>query len=96
VPRVKAQDVTYIPPDPAAGISIVFGIGEPSGAYLEINNGRSLVFLNLETGLYKWQPAFLVPEDKETFERFLSSVEHQGGPVKEYFGTPVAPPSSQQ
>jgi hypothetical protein len=96
VPPIKIGNITYIPPDPAAGISITFGISEPGGDFLEINNGRSLVFVDLDTGFYQWEPAFLVPEDKQILERFLSSVEHRGGPVKEYLGTPVAPPTAEQ
>jgi hypothetical protein len=75
VPRVKEGNITYVPPDPAAGIRIIGGVGDPGGGYIEANNGRTVVFISTSTGDVDWEPAFQAPEDKAAFERFLSTVE---------------------
>lgn len=82
VPREKFGNITFIPPDPAAGICfrVQLGIGPAgtSGASIEVNNGRSVVFIRPDTGAVGWEPDFLVAEDKAAFDRFLSTVEYVG------------------
>ena len=82
--RLATRDVTYIEPDPAAGIQIDFGMADPGGDFLEVNNGRSLVFISIDTGTYQWEPDFLVTEDKEVLERFVLAVEYKREPLRQY------------
>ena len=78
VSPVKIGNITYIPPDPAAGIRITGGDADPGGHFIEVNTGRSLVFIYVDSGGVVWEPDFLVPEDKEVLERFLGTVQYVG------------------
>jgi hypothetical protein len=81
VPPIKIGNITYIPPDPAAGIDIIAGGGDPGGEYLNISNGRSTLFLYLESGAISYHvPA---SEDREVFDRFLASVNFVGPPEEQ-------------
>jgi hypothetical protein len=82
VPAMKIGNITYVPPDPAAGISITEAIGDPGGVeYIEVNNGRSLVFVVVDSGATEFHLS--APDDKETLERFLASVEYVGPPEEQ-------------
>jgi hypothetical protein len=84
VPRQREGNITYIPPDPAAGIRITVQIGDGGGAErtsnasIHVTNGRSALGINTATGDVYWETAVLAPEDKEVFDRFLSTVQYVG------------------
>ena len=81
IPRQKWGNITFIPPDPAAGISITFQAGDGPGSSstsLHVNNGRSAFGINTATGDVYWETARIAPEDKEAFDSFLSAIHYVG------------------
>lgn len=74
-------NVTYTPPDPASGIRVVFQQGngtDGAGLALGFTNGRSTLAINADTGDVFAQTTHIVPEDREAFDRLLSTVEYVG------------------
>jgi hypothetical protein len=86
VPREEAGKISYITPDPAAGITVTFQIGDGvadgedtrpgSNVSIHVTNGRSWFGINAATGEVYQETAHILPEDKEAFDRFLSAVRH--------------------
>lgn len=77
VAREEFGNISYIPPDPATGIRIIVGTGDPGGVeFIEVNNGRSAFGINAGTGKVYEETARILPEDRDAFERFLSAVDH--------------------
>jgi hypothetical protein len=75
VAREEIGNISYIPPDLAAGIRITSGWGDPGGQFIEINNGRSVFGINPVTGEVYEEPGRILPEDREALDRFLSAVD---------------------
>ncbi len=81
VPRQSWGKITFIPPDPASGISIRFGHGDGLGSsslFLTVSNGRSVVLINADTGDVYPDTVIITPEDRDAFDRFLSAVQYAG------------------
>ena len=77
--RERLGNITYIPPDPASGITVFpqFGGGPGgSGVALVVTNGRSTIGIDAETNVLFEETSDVLPEDKEMFDRFLSAVEY--------------------
>lgn len=76
----RLGNITYIRPDPAAGISISLQFNQvPAGSAsssLHVSNGRSALGINVATGQVYWDTAFVAPKDKEAVDRFLASVQY--------------------
>jgi hypothetical protein len=70
----RAGNLIYLHPDPAAGIAVTFGISEGGiGEFIEVSNGRSLMFIQAKTGeLLGGQR--LEPQDEAVFEKYLNSI----------------------
>jgi hypothetical protein len=83
-PPERIGDLTFIRPTPDAGIVILEGHGDGPNAsthYIQIKNGRSRVFVYVDTGIVRWEPDFPIPEDRDMLERFLSGVRFKDTPV---------------
>jgi len=81
VPRQSWGKITFIPPDSASGISISFGHGDGLGSsslFLTVSNGRSVILINADTGDVYPDTAIITPEDRDGFDRFLSTVQYAG------------------
>ena len=87
VPREEVGSITYTPPDPAAGISVTVQIGDgiadgrdarPGSGTIAVTNGRSAFGIDAATGEVYEETARILPEDKEAFDRFLSSLQRAG------------------
>ena len=69
---------SLIVPDPAAGISVYSGIGDPGGdSFVGIQNGRSTAFIELDeaTGKSATDVSLVLAEDQEIFSRLLSTLD---------------------
>jgi hypothetical protein len=80
LPRERKGNITFIPPDPASGISISIQTGDGTGSpstFLHVTNGRSVFWINTATGDASYDEAVVMaPEDKDAFDRFLSAIEY--------------------
>ncbi|MCH7999159.1 MAG: hypothetical protein IIA91_06740 [Chloroflexi bacterium] len=77
VPREKWGNITFVPPDHAAGFRILLmeaDSPDPS-TNLYISNGRSYLIINVETGAVE---KGIAAEDDKAFARFLTTVEYVG------------------
>ena len=77
-PREQTANVTFVPPDPASGIIVRKMVNDPGGWGLIVTNGRSTLTIDAETGDIIEENTLILPEDKEAFDRFLSTVEYLG------------------
>ena len=78
VSRERFGGITLIPPDPASGVIIRQMLNDPGGLSLRVTNGRSTLSIDAETGNVIKEITLILPEDKEAFDRFLSTVEYLG------------------
>jgi len=86
VPRERFVNITYIAPDPASGLQVSLQVGDrvadgspPEPSYgLGLQNGRSILSINAYTGETFPETTSILPEDKEAFDRFLSTVQPIG------------------
>ncbi len=81
VPRESWGKITFIPPDPASGISIRFGHADGLGSsslYLKVTNGQSVFLISADTGDVYPDTVVIAPEDRDAFDRFLSSIQYVG------------------
>jgi hypothetical protein len=72
-PREQTGAFTFIRPDPATGLYVFGGIGDPGGKFVGLRNGRSVAFITLdpETKALKTDTSGVMPEDLAAFERWL-------------------------
>ncbi len=79
VPREKWGNITFIQPDPASGIGVTLAVGdgpEGSGHAIQVSNGRSTLSIDADSGLAIDATSSVLPEDKEAFDRFLSTIQY--------------------
>ncbi len=81
VPREKWGRIMYIPPDPATGLEVVTSIGDGEGgggSAIQLTNTLSFLSIDADTGEVFAETTSILPEDKESFDRFLSTVQYVG------------------
>ena len=69
--------VTFIPPDPASGIRVVFQEGDGTDGPskdLGFTNGQSTLAIKADTGTVYAETTTIRPGDQEAFDRLLSTV----------------------
>jgi hypothetical protein len=72
-PKTELNGLRYWEPDPASGIRVGGVVVDPGGSMLYLDNGRSRLWIEFETGK-RLQDA-VVPDDTEAFYRWADSVE---------------------
>lgn len=69
VPRETWGRITFIPPDPASGITVRLLVNDPGPLSLNITNGRSTLSIDAETGTVIDETTLIVSNDKDAFDR---------------------------
>lgn len=77
-PRSTWGKISFLQPDPAAGVKAGRAHGDPGGDFVTVQSARSTMGINADTGEALWELATIDPIDKEAFERYVASVELVG------------------
>ena len=79
--EVPAPDVEqhgwYVIPDPASGVQISSGRGDPGGPFIDVSNGRSTIQItyDAQAGAVSRQSGSVSPLDEAAFDRYFSSIQ---------------------
>ncbi len=76
--------MSYVLPDPDAGVTVGVEIDDPGGSFIVISNGRSRVGITVdsETGGLLRYPAALSLQDESAFDRYIEAIQVCGQEIK--------------